>query len=335
MQLLSAEGRVKALALIGLLLVLTQCAELVRRSTASADEYQAYRRYRTASSVEDKLRASFDYLSQHPKGSWRAEVRAWFLRAEDAYVDAAWEDTARLRAFLDAVPKAPHASAAAERIVELDLTAKHRARREQALDAQVDRVRARLEAAEQGRRRLVADLVTWVKRLLELQAWGMRTHELPHEFIFHYRLEKPEARCGVDRCNKTITAPYAIPEDRALGAREAVYDVVLELRQGGLARAMITGPELFSRLTEAVELRAISPHSVVARTEALSRAELVLSLAIEPSMPQARCGVPAVSPALLERRCDGSVLRVVAGVEAGEEDRIVLEVEPGGSHSQP
>jgi hypothetical protein len=133
----------------------------------------------------------------------------------------------------------------------------------------------------------------------------------------------------VDRCIKTITAPYAIPEDRALGQREAVYDVVLELRQGGLERAMITGPDLFSRLTEAVELRAISPHSVVARTEAYSRASLVLSLAIEPHMPQARCGAPAVSPTLLERRCDGSILRVIAGVEAGEEDRVILEVDHG------
>jgi hypothetical protein len=122
-----------------------------------------------------------------------------------------------------------------------------------------------------------------------------------------------------------LSLRYAIPEAGGLGQREAVFDIALGLEDGGVARAEIVGPELFSRLGEAIALRPITPDTALARTEALSRVSQLLEVVVESHLPQRDCAEEAISPVVLDRKCRGLRLRMVAAMLPEEEDRIYVE----------
>jgi hypothetical protein len=161
---------------------------------------------------------------------------------------------------------------------------------------------------------------------LSIDSWGGRTHELPHEFIHAYRLTEPAARCTTSRCIKMLSVRYAIPEAGTLGSREAVFDVALELDKGGVERALVAGPELFSRLGEAIALRPITPDAGLARTEALSLVSQLVEGLVESRLPAMDCEREAISPVIIHRQCKGLTLRMVAAAVPNQEDRI--EVAP-------
>jgi len=312
---------------------LVGCADLGRRAVVSVDEYDDFRRFRLASTTEAKLGAAYEYLRAYPVGAYRSEVHGWFTGADGPYVDGAWQSIVALEAFLRAVPEGPEAARASARLVELRLASHHESERERLFEEKVRTIEGRLAEADEGRRSLVRDVVTWVRRLAAIRSWGGRTSELDHEFIYAFRLTPPEARCTERGCTKTVSVSYAVPEGKAQSPRQAVYDVVLGLDRGGIASASITGPELFTRLGEAARVSAVHPDDWVGRAEAIGQATLMLALAIEPVLPASRCWVSAVSPVVLERACDGVVLRVVSAVELGEEDRV--EVSPDAARSGP
>jgi hypothetical protein len=122
-----------------------------------------------------------------------------------------------------------------------------------------------------------------------------------------------------------VIVAYAVPEAGVQSPREAVYEVGLRLERGGVAGAWITGPELFTRLGEAVGVSAVASGDFVARAEAIGQATSLVALAVEPLLPAARCGAESVSPVVLRRVCDGIELRVIAATELGEEDRVIVE----------
>jgi hypothetical protein len=205
------------------------------------------------------------------------------------------------------------------------MTRSYRATQEGAFDESVTKIEEKLRTAETGRRALVADTVRWVRRIAGIRSWGGRTSELDHEFIYAYRLSAPFARCTESACAKVVTVSYAVPEGGAQSSREAVYEVGLRLERGGVAAAWITGPELFTRLGEAVGVSSVSSDDFVARAEAIGQATSLVALAVEPLMPAQRCAAESVSPVVLRRVCDGIELRVVAATELGEEDHIIVE----------
>ncbi len=129
-----------------------------------------------------------------------------------------------------------------------------------------------------------------------------------------------------------MVVDYGVPEAKVQVAREAVYDVRMRMEKGGVQAAWITGPDLFTRLGEAVGTSAISSGDIVGRAEAIGQAAEIVAAAVEPVLPAARCAAGAVSPVVLHRVCDGVDLRVVAATELGEEDRIL--VSPLGSNPQ-
>jgi hypothetical protein len=163
-----------------------------------------------------------------------------------------------------------------------------------------------------------------VRRIAGIRSWGGRTSELDHEFIYAYRLSAPFARCAESTCSKVVTVTYAVPEGGTQSPREALYEVGLRLERGGVAAAWITGPELFTRLGEAVGVQAVAS-DFIGRAEAIGQATSLVALAVEPLMPSARCSAESVSPVVLRRVCDGIELRVIAATELGEEDRVVVE----------
>jgi hypothetical protein len=304
---------------------LAGCAEMSRRLTVSVDEFASYRRFRTAPTVESKLGASFDYLRQNPRGSYHDEVARWLHHTEVGYVVRAWDDPLRLRAFLSAVPLGPYASKAAERLVELELADEYRARYDRAFDLKVRRMEQGLAKAEAGRRELLHGIVAWARRLAAIRTWGRPLSDLDDDLLFAFRLDPPGARCKDEVCERTISIAYGIPEAGAQSARQAIYDVGMRLEHGGVRAAWLTGPDLFTRIGEAVRVSAVDPSDLGSRAEAIGQAAQMIALAVEPSLPFSRCAADAVSPVVVRRTCDGVDLRVITATELGEEDRIAIE----------
>jgi hypothetical protein len=311
------------------------CGGAARRATLSVDDYAAYRRFRTAPTLEQKLARSYDYLRTNREGGYHAEVSRWLSLAAARYVDRAWEDPARLDAFLALVPSGPFARRAAERAVELKLSEEYRRRGDRAFDERVARLEQRLAVAEAGRRELIGGIASWARRLAGIRTWGGRTSELDSDLIYAYRLAEPAARCDDDTCTKTLNVTYDVPEGKVQSERQAIYDVVLRLTKGGVSAAWITGPELFTRLGEAVRVAAIAPADMVGRAEAIGQAAQMLALAVEPVLPAAHCTSEAVSPVVLRRVCDGVELRVISALEPSEEDRVVIEPLPARNGGGP
>jgi hypothetical protein len=300
------------------------CAEMGRRATVSVAEFDSYRRFRVAPTVEQKLGASVDYLRNNPGGVYRDEVQRWLHHAEMGYVVRAWDDPARLRAFLAAVPTGEYSSRAAVRLVELEIAEESHIRSEHTFDARVARIEERLAKAESGRRALIHGVVGWARRLSKIRGFGQRISELDDELIFAFRLDPPGARCENDQCTKTVSVAYDIPEGKTQSPREAIYDVGMRLEHGGVREAWLTGPDLFTRIGEAVRVAAVSPTDLTGRVEAIGQATQMIALAVEQALPATRCAAEPVSPVVLRRVCDGVDLRVVSAQELGEEDRIVI-----------
>jgi hypothetical protein len=293
--------------------------------TASVDDYELYRQTRTAQTVEQRLRASLRYLNEMPSGRWREQVGTWFEAADLAYYERARDSATRLRGYLRLLPDGPRASLARSRLAELALEADRRRRRERQFEAQARAYERQLARAERQRQEFIGQFVTFVRHVASITTWGQPTWELDSRLIVDWRIRPPPGRCRAGRCVKTLSLQYAIPDEGQLAPRQAVFDVVFELERGGVSRAMLTGPELFSRVAEAIELRATRPGDVMARAGAIAGVLDMLAPLLEDSFPTARCARPAISPVVLLRECDSCRLRVVAA-EPPDEDRI--EVQP-------
>ena len=318
----------------------TACTEVAQRTVVPVNEYAAYRRYRVADTAEKKLGDAYQYLRSYPDGVYRGEVRRWLSRGSAAYVKSAWNDPRRLEAFLAEVPTGAASERAVVRMVELTVHSEYGAERERKMDERASLLTRRLAEAEEGRRALIVGVAGWAKRIAAIRSWGERTSELDSDFIYHFRLTEPAARCTDTDCTKTIAVSYAVPEGKAQSEREAIYDVGLRLEKGGVRAAWITGADLFTRIGEAVSVAAVSQSDLVSRAEAIGQATQVIALAVEGSLPESRCAVPPVSPVVLQRRCDGVELRVVSAVELGDEDRVIIApiagaVSPAAAPSTP
>ena len=311
--------------LFGLSLMGSGCASVGDQMTASVDDYGQYRTVRTAKTVERRLAASSRYLREMPKGRFRDQVRAWFEPAEAAYFERIRDDERRLRAYLRLLPDGPHAEDARTCLADLRALRRFKAARQAEFDRSVARFEAQLAQAQQQRSEFVARFVRFVRYAATNRAWGEPTWELEPGFLVDWRLRDPPARCRDGRCVKTIVFDYAIPDLREIAPRQAVMDVVVELERGMVSRMVVTGPELFSRIGEAVQLRPAPMESVMARAQAITDVLALLEPVLEDSFPAARCSQEAVSPVVLLRQCEGVRLRIVAPA-VPEEDRI--EVEP-------
>jgi hypothetical protein len=312
-------------AVIALLFSLCGCAA-GQQLASRTDDYEAYRRVRLAGSVEARLAESWRYLKLMPDGRFRAEVESWFTRNEPRYFELMYEDPTRLRSYLDLVPDGPRAQAVADRLAELELAIEFERRRNRSLTEEARSIEETLAEAQRLRRDLVQVFVGWTERLVRIRSWGQPTSALDHEFIYEFRLSAPRARCVGQRCTKMLSLPYAVPDVRRVEAREAVFDVVLLLdERGGIRSALITGPELFTRVAEAAEMRAIGPDQGLARAEAIARIAEIVKHALEPLLPEATCARDAVSPVVVERDCQGLRVRMTAAMNPEEEDRIEIE----------
>lgn len=293
--------------------------------TASPKDYALYRRVRLARTVEQRLGASWRYLRAEPDGRWVKPVLRWFDPAERRYFARAHDNVLRLRMYLEAMPDGPHARAAAERISELDLAYENRQRHEQRVVGEAEAVENKLVAAEAARHHLIESYTRWVRRIASIHSFGERTAALSGDFIYHWRIESPSAHCVDHRCTKTLSETYAIPGAKHLTTHEAIYDVTLLLDvQGMLSQAMISGPELFSRVGEASLLIPVAPADHAARAEAIARAARITQDAVESVMPASRCSRQPTSPVVVLRQCDGLRFEMIAALKPDQDDQVVV-----------
>ncbi len=314
-------------AALGIALVAIGCSATARMTTDVGD-YTRYRSIRTATTREQRLRAAFRYIETEPSGRFRDEVRAWFVGAENDYYEHAGDNLGRLRLYLDTLPRGPHAAEVRTRIAEIEATQRIRRQHEHEVVGDALAVEQNLADAEKMRKELVLQVTQWVGQLAAIRSFGERTSELSGAFLHDFREVKPFARCVRERCAKTVSLVYEIPEPGRLSSREAIFDVAVLLKNGNVSAAMLTGPELFSRIGEALELRPASETDPGARAEAMGRAADLVRAAAEPAMPAARCAHEAVAPVVVSRQCDGVRLSMIAATGSGEEDRVVVEPAP-------
>jgi hypothetical protein len=193
------------------------------------EDYRLYRETRLAGTLEERLAASHAYLKSMPRGRWKDEVKTWFGESEPAYYRAAQDSLPRLRAYLLAMPDGPHSKEVKRRIVELETQIGFLVRREERTLSSAREVQAELSSAAEQRKDLVQAMAEWVRLLSGIQSFGEPTSSLPHELIYRFRLEEPRGACKGDRCTKTLSFSYSIPEGGRLVERVALFDVIFEL----------------------------------------------------------------------------------------------------------
>jgi hypothetical protein len=307
-----------------LLLLLVSCAATAR-ITGDFGDYRSYRRIRLATTTEDRLAASDSYLHEFPGGDYRAEVRAWFKPAEEHYLKLAWNNPARLRSYLDAMPRGPHAAAVTERIAELESRRMFSDRREQEARQHAADIERRLAAAADQRREFLRNFARLARSMAGIRSFGQTPSKLSAELLPISSDGKSTERCDNNPCARVFSFPYAVPDRKEVADRVALVSLQITSQKGLLTEVTLSGADLLTRVAEAVEVNAVSP------AEALAHAVDVLDDALSDPLPKARCMVQAVSPAVLSRRCDGVVLDVLYGLEAGASDVLRMTAEKASS----
>ncbi|HET7540163.1 MAG TPA: hypothetical protein VFK05_09830 [Polyangiaceae bacterium] len=304
-------------------LAVSSCASTAR-ITGDFSEYRSYREYRVSTTLEERLGAAERYLRAYPRGDYQEEVRTWYFPAEKRYFKLSWDTLPRLRAYLDAMPQGPHAEEVAERIGELESRRVFADRREQRMLNHAQDIETRLARAADQRRGFVREVSRLTELLGATRSFGEPTSELAPDLLVRLRERPPPLRCEDDLCQKVFSFSYAVPEDKSLTERTIDVRLQIRLERGLVQELSLAGPELLTRLAEAITVRAVPPLNPQASAEALGQSLEILHSALSAALPKERCEVEAVSPVLLERRCDGVRLQVVAGTEPGAADRLLV-----------
>ncbi len=308
-------------------LLLSACASTAR-ITGDFGDYRSYREARLAPTLEDRLAASERYLREFPRGDYRDQVRAWFAPAEARYYKLAWDNLPRLRAYLDAMPRGPHAAAVADRITQLESRRVFAERRVERMLAAARALEARFALAADQRRELLREFGRLVRLLASTRSFGKRAGDLDAVLRASLPELQPSGSCTSDPCHAVFSFPYAVPDDKVLTERVAEARLQVTFKNARLREVSLSGPELLTRVAEAVEVRAVPAGSPQARAEALGHALDVVADALDASLPKSRCEAEAVSPVVLSRRCGRVRLSVVAGTEPGALDSISVVADP-------
>jgi len=320
----------KRALLLGLLLV---CAAPACASVPTLSErpenYHLYRAARIAPTQEERLRAAFRYLREVPGGPRRQQLRSWFDKAEAQYYADAFGSLPRLYAYERALPQGPHISEVRSRIAAIEAKQSARSQHEIEQDQRIAASQQRLAQADASRRVFVTVFKEWTSRLTKINTFGQPTSELDHETIFAFRLSPPYGVCRGDLCRKLLQLGYEVPGDRELVLRAAVLEVELQLERGLLQGARIAGPELWTRLAEALSLEPLPSPSPEQRLDAVNRSALLVRALLEPMLPAAECQLKAELPVVLEHSCRGLRARMLSGQSTVEDD--ALEIGPSAA----
>jgi hypothetical protein len=317
-------ARARALALLCSVCLLPSGCSAGTRLLSSPAEYGAFRVTRAGYTVEDRLAGADRYLDAYPKGRFADEVRARFDREEQAFYDSHQTSIDGLDWYLHVLPAGPHAAQASMRRAEL--AAEERQRRGDSLVAQGRVTERRLARAARSRQAVVDAFGTWIGSLAADDAWGRPTWAQPGAVIEAMRLGPDPGACDDLGCKRVQSIAFQIPvAGGGLDERAATFDLGLELRRGGVWRASIRGPELFSRAWEAARGKALPADKLEARAEAVGYAVDLVSGAFEGVAPADRCNRGITPPVILRRACDGWLVEVTVGDTPADDDIVLIE----------
>jgi len=296
--------------------------------TERPEEYHLYRAARVAPTLEQRLQAADRYLHDVPNGPHTKQLRHWFGPTEERYFLAAFEHLPRLYAYRDALPNGPHIEDVRSRIVVLEGKRSQLVNRVSAENERIAATQAHLREVDAQRRAFVTTFKEWTARLTKISTFGEPTSELNDETIFAFRLSEPRGSCQGDSCRKLLQLSYEVPGERELVKRAALLEVQLELDRGLLVRARLAGPELWTRLAEALALRPLPNPTAEERADAINRSAMLVRALLEPSLPAAECDVPAQAPLVVQRKCRGLEARMLAGQSTLDDDSIEIAPAP-------
>jgi hypothetical protein len=293
---------------------------------AGRTEYELYRNTRLAPTLEERLAAGNRYLKSDPEGRYAAEIKAWFEPAEKAYVGAAWNSLPRLRAYGAALPDGPSIDRVKTRAEELEATIGFAAKREQESQARVEALQASLERAAEQRKAFLDEVSGLIAAFAGI-TWGKPLAELGPDVTAKLGGQNPADSCLEELCSVARTPRFAIPVKEKLVPREAAYSLELVLKNGGVVEARLRGRELYSRIGEALDMRAVSFADPQSRAEGIGRALGLVTNALGSSFAGESCERPAVAPIVLERACGGTRIVATAALTTGEDDVLVFAPE--------
>jgi hypothetical protein len=317
--------RPPALFACSIAFALSACGGNVRRVTAPAGDYADYRAVRVASSVPLRLQAAARYLERHPDGAFHDEIADWFAKIELLFYQASADSRQGMQAYLAALPQGPHAPNAQQRLDAFRDTAKAAAG--ERLVAMAAVFEKRLAAAAQSREDVLTAYSSWLRRLVDFDAWGRPLDEASDELKKAWS-EGPAPRCEPDRCTKLLEIPYELEVAGKPEPFECIIEISLQLSAGKVVGAVVSGPDLFARLTEADSAEP-STRDAEARRHTVVFAATLTSGAIERRLQRARCDRDPSPPAVMLRECDGIRLEVFPKLTLDDDDRVVIHG-PGG-----
>jgi hypothetical protein len=294
--------------------------------TERPEAYHLYRSARVAPTLEERLRAAHRYLHEVPSGPHTRQLRTWFQGAEEKYFLQAFDRLPNLYAYRAALPTGPHIEDVNARIAVLEGRKARLLARETEEDARIAATQAHLGQAAAGRRAVVATFKAWTARLTQIKTFGEPTSELADETIFAFRLSEPRGACQGDRCRKLLQLRYEVPGERELVPREALLEVELLLERGLLRQARLAGPELWTRLAEALSLKPLPVATPEQRADAVSRSAMLVKALLEPALPASDCEREPKPPVVVLRECRGLRARMLAGATPADDDS--LEIAP-------
>ncbi len=180
-------SRALAVAAVALASLASGCAT---GFASSASDFAAYRATRVAPTLEGRLIAAHRYLEKRPDGVFYAQVRAWFIHAEEVYFASKKGSRTGLAAYVETLPEGPHGEEAARRVEELDSISR---------DSQMDRLAAEVEARVSGpgaeaRTRFRKELDAWLAAFLDPGVFGVPMASAKASLVIPFSLSLPSQR---------------------------------------------------------------------------------------------------------------------------------------------
>jgi hypothetical protein len=285
---------------------------------ASPAEHAAYRQTRVARTLDERLAAATAYLEAYPDGAYSGDVTAFVRRAEPLYFKSRQRTPEGLARYVEVLPKGAHAEEARSRLRALAALAN----RPDSLTASARRTEERLRRAQESREIARQEVAFWADLLLDPAVYRAPVASGPAELVTAFSLALPEPRCTLEAerrtCVKDVEFEYQVASPGGLTPRVLVLTIRLEEDvEGRPLRATLEGEELFLRLEETYQKRALDPGSEADLALALARALEVAAgafasrVSAEPS-----CTQPTPDPGgpvLASYACEGMSLEVTRG----------------------
>jgi len=288
---------------------------------ASPAEYGAYRAVRVAPTVPEQLRAAWAYLERYPTGAFHADVSRWFGRIEPIFYEASADSEQGMQSYLDALPRGPHAAAAAQR--KEALTAETRSRAGEGLSKAAAVFEERLARAAQTREDVVSAYSSWLAQLTDFDGFGRPFEPLSEPFASSWNAD-PKPVCARDVCSKVETFSYELEHEGNPVTRVCTIEVAILRKKGTVVEARVHGPDLFTRIFEAHSAKAVAPDDAAGRVAAVAGAIEVTSGSIARKLDPRRCDAEAKPPAVMARQCEGIRLELIPSTTANADDRVVI-----------